>query len=71
MDMSGNIDFGSNAPDMSNDKQEKPEGKSALITFSKVLLDKMDTHLFNRGFRSRSEYLSYLVRKDMEQNAQS
>jgi metal-responsive CopG/Arc/MetJ family transcriptional regulator len=52
-----------------SDTQENKQ-KSALITFGKVLLDKMDKHLEENGFRSRSEYLAYLVRKDLD-NAQS
>jgi Arc/MetJ-type ribon-helix-helix transcriptional regulator len=48
-------------------QEEKIETVKAPITFTKTLVPTMDRHWRSKDFKSRTDYINYLVRKDMEE----
>ena len=52
------------------DIQEDIKQKKVPLSFNEKLIPEMDKHWRYLNFRSRTEYVNHLVRKDMEQNGQ-
>lgn len=51
-------------------EEKQQEVQKVLVSLNPDFVLAVDKHWRSKNFKNRSEYFSYLVRKDMEQNGQ-